>query len=191
MTLEPLARMYRIAALASSLVRVGTMPSRGEVGKARRRPGASFFSREAVLGVVLAALIGCTPAAAPRSAEDPLAASMKGYELYVWDNGGEIWFTLLPGTNREKTPDEIFSGVRSRTEPDGQFAITASGLDALDGQLGRIPHGATLIATTLRYPPRAMLEVLATDAPVAQRLTRDAGALGLELTISGGNPTER
>ena len=38
----------------------------------------------------------------------PLEAdSMKGYELYSWKNGDEWNFSLLIGTNREKTIEEI------------------------------------------------------------------------------------
>ena len=33
--------------------------------------------------------------------------SMKGWELYVWNQNGEAHFSLLPGTNRLKTADEI------------------------------------------------------------------------------------
>jgi hypothetical protein len=33
--------------------------------------------------------------------------SMKGWELYVWQKDGDTYFSLLPGTNRLKTDDEI------------------------------------------------------------------------------------
>ena len=33
--------------------------------------------------------------------------SMKGWELYVWQKDGDTHFSLLPGTNRLKTDDEI------------------------------------------------------------------------------------
>ena len=34
--------------------------------------------------------------------------SMKGFDLYAWEKGGNIFFTLLRGTNREKTSEEIY-----------------------------------------------------------------------------------
>jgi hypothetical protein len=34
---------------------------------------------------------------------------MKGYELYSWQQDGQWVFSLLVGTNREKTLDEIQS----------------------------------------------------------------------------------
>ncbi len=33
--------------------------------------------------------------------------SMKGYELYSWKIKGHWYYSLLPGTNRLKTSDEI------------------------------------------------------------------------------------
>ena len=44
------------------------------------------------------------PATQPRIGTQ---ASMKGWELYVWTRDGETHFSLLPGTNRMKTADEI------------------------------------------------------------------------------------
>jgi hypothetical protein len=38
-----------------------------------------------------------------------LAESMKGYELYSWQEGDHWVFSLLVGTNREKTLEEIKS----------------------------------------------------------------------------------
>ena len=33
---------------------------------------------------------------------------MKGFDLFIWKKEKEIYYTLLPGTNREKTNDEIY-----------------------------------------------------------------------------------
>ena len=41
------------------------------------------------------------------SASDRMLRSMKGFELYVWENKGEIYYSLLRGTNRIKSYDEI------------------------------------------------------------------------------------
>jgi hypothetical protein len=38
-----------------------------------------------------------------------LPHSMKGYELYSWSQDGEWHFTLITGTNRNKTLEEIIS----------------------------------------------------------------------------------
>lgn len=120
---------------------------------------------------------GFTPAGAP------LPASLKGYELYSWADAGRTWFTLLPGTNRLKAPDEVFSGERNSIDPNGAFAITFSGLDAVGGQLARLPSSASVFMSTVRYPPGAALEQIATPEPVAQALRADATALGLDLQV--------
>ena len=135
-----------------------------------------------IAGFVLV-LSGCLNPAAPTPAGDSLPASMKGYELYAWDDGGQTWFTLLLGTNRVKTPDEVFSGEREVIDPDGQFAITITGLDAVGGQLARLPRGAPVFVSTVRYPSGTALEVSATPESVARVLRQDATALGLDLQI--------
>ena len=36
---------------------------------------------------------------------------MKGYELYAWEEGGELRFTLITGTNRQKSLNEVKVGA--------------------------------------------------------------------------------
>jgi len=73
-----------------------------------------------------------------------------------------------------KTPDEVFSGEREVIDPDAGFAITVTGLDAMGGQLARLPRGAPVFVSTVFYPPETTLEVLAT--PEAQKaFSRKAG----------------
>lgn len=63
--------------------------------------------------------------------------SMKGYELYSWQAGDQWEFSLLIGTNREKTLDEIKSidnilpdvgALKSRLEtiPSGEYVTWSS-----------------------------------------------------------------
>jgi hypothetical protein len=135
------------------------------------------------LAVSLLFISGCQLPNQPTPAGDPLPASMKGYELYTWDDGSQTWFTLLPGTNRLKTPDEVFSSERSVIDPAGGFAITVVGLDAVGGQLARLPGGAPVFVSAVRYPPGATLQVLATPELITRRLRQDAAALGLDLQL--------
>ncbi len=46
--------------------------------------------------------------------------SMKGFDLYAWEKGGNIFFTLLPGTNRKKTSEEIYD---DKNAVEGMIAI--------------------------------------------------------------------
>ena len=70
---------------------------------------------------------------------------MKGYELYSWQDGGQWKFSLLVGTNREKTLEEIKST---------DFVL--SSVDALTSQLEKIPAGQYITWSskeTLAFPP--------------------------------------
>ena len=98
-------------------------------------------------------------------------------------DGDLTWFTLLPGTNRLKTRNEVFSGEREVIDPDGGFAVTVAGVDAVSGQLARLPDGAPVLVRTVRYSPGTTLEVPATPEAVARVLCQDATALGPDLQI--------
>lgn len=92
------------------------------------------------LGLLLA---GCGKPAQPEPT--PLAESMKGYELYSWQEGKEWKFSLLVGTNREKTLDEIKSV--DTVLPD---------TEALISTLEKVPSGQYVTWSsreTLSFPP--------------------------------------
>lgn len=75
----------------------------------------------------------------------PLAESMKGYELYSWKDGNDWVFSLLVGTNREKTLEEIKSPQTSL--PD---------VHALRSVLEKVPSGQYITWSsreTLGFPP--------------------------------------
>jgi len=95
--------------------------------------------------IILLSLImsGCGTAVEPTPTQ--LAESMKGYELYSWQDGNLWEFSLLVGTNREKSLDEIKS-------PDSVLL----GMDALTSTLRRVPPGqyvTWLSGETLSFPP--------------------------------------
>lgn len=70
---------------------------------------------------------------------------MKGFELYSWQNGSQWNFSLLVGTNREKSLDEIKS-------PD----TLLSGINPLRVRLQKIAPGQYVTWSskeTLTFPP--------------------------------------
>ena len=69
-----------------------------------------------------------------------LPHSMKGYELYSWPVEDEWHFTLITGTNRLKTVDEITSG-EDAIDAGGWVRISVTGVDTLKGALARLPEG--------------------------------------------------
>jgi len=113
--------------------------------------------RTLLFAILLGSLLsGCGMAAQPTAA--PFAESMKGYELYSWQEGGQWKFSLLIGTNREKTLDEIKSAD-----------VVLSGVDALTSTLEKIPTGQYITWSskeTLSFPPediRSQVEQVCKD----------------------------
>lgn len=74
---------------------------------------------------------------------DPLPNSVKGYELYSWykEPGGEWHFTLISGTNRLKTYQEVTSPSFAES---GWVNITVQGKQSLKFMLDRIPDDVTV-----------------------------------------------
>jgi len=70
-----------------------------------------------LLAVLLA---GCRPDETPGAVPDeaPGAVSLKGFELYTWQEDGRWYFALLEGTNRLKTDEEILSAGRFMDGPE-------------------------------------------------------------------------
>ena len=101
-----------------------------------------------------------------------LPHSIKGYDLYSWQTG-EVWnFTLITGTNRTKSFDEIITPENS-ISTDGFVKISLSGLDDLKELLKRLPSGESILwggmdlggqvpegTVYLTFPPQDMLNEL-------------------------------
>ena len=78
-----------------------------------------------------------------------LSESMKGYELYSWQEGNQWKFSLVVGTNREKTLDEIKS--MDTVLPDVEALISA---------LQKVPSGQYVTWSSrekLSFPPDNIL----------------------------------
>jgi hypothetical protein len=93
-------------------------------------------------------LSGCGAASEPTVT--PFPESMKGYELYSWQDGNQWRFSLLVGTNREKTLDEI---------KDTKTVLL--GVEALTSALAQMPAGQYITWSsreTLSFPPDDIIE---------------------------------
>jgi hypothetical protein len=113
--------------------------------------------RSLFFAVLLGSLLsGCGTTAQPTAT--PFAESMKGYELYSWQDGGQWKFSVLMGTNREKTLDEIKSAD-----------VVLTGVYALTSTLKKIPTGQYITWSsreTLSLPPddiRSQVEQVCKD----------------------------
>ncbi len=91
---------------------------------------------------------------------------MKGYELYSWQAGGEWHFTLITGTNRLKSLEEIASGADTVSE-DGWVRIHVQGVEALKALLHRVPQSEEIFwigqkmlpgAESLTLPPQETIQ---------------------------------
>ena len=150
-----------------------------------------------LLAAILLALLltSCTarPTATPVPLPDSLPASMKGYELYSW-RSGEAWhFTLITGTNRQKTVAEVTSAEVTSAEQvlrDDWVKVTLEGVPALKDALARLPPGTEVIWTGTPGLPRGSLVVWARLAlpptAVVDEIRSHCAALDVKLYLSDG-----
>ena len=99
---------------------------------------------------------------------------MKGWELYSWQEEGQWRFSLLEGTNRAKSIDEIQS-------PDTRI----EGIEALRPALEGLESGEWVTwwdhswtGEALEFPPAELVE----------RVRSMCEERGLELTVDGASP---
>jgi len=102
-----------------------------------------------LFAILLGSLLsGCGTASQPTAT--PFAESMKRYELYSWQDGGQWKFSVLVGTNRVKTLEEIKSAD-----------VVLAGVEAVKSALERMPEGQYIIWSskeTLSFPPEDIIK---------------------------------
>jgi hypothetical protein len=111
------------------------------------------------------------------TAVDKLPHSMKGYELYSWVEGDQWHFTLITGTNRIKTMEEITSDEDFISEI-GCVNIHVIGVDAIKNVLTKLPQGElvfwcdelyigqTTEQINLQLPPKLVVDVIHEHADI-------------------------
>lgn len=101
-----------------------------------------------------------------------LPHQLKGYELVSWQSGEEWNFTLISGTNRQKTFDELISPESVVTE-EGYVKITVSGVEGIKQVLELMPAGESVAWSGMSltgqvpsgtvyfsYPPQEIMDEL-------------------------------
>jgi hypothetical protein len=78
------------------------------------------------------------------AAVDELPHSMKGYELYSWSEDGQWHFTLITGTNRNKTVEEISSREDVISET-GWVRVQVIGVNAIKAVLSKLRQGEEIV----------------------------------------------
>ena len=91
-----------------------------------------------ILAGIMILLLAVLPAC--NSKTEALPRSMKGYELYSWQDAGQWHFTLITGTNRNKTLEEIVTGDNVESK-DGWVRIQVTGIEKITAVLKRVPAG--------------------------------------------------
>jgi hypothetical protein len=76
--------------------------------------------------------------------EPPLPQSMKGYELYSWLQDDQWNYTLITGTNRNKTTEEIITAGYT-VNTDGWVNIHVAGLNSIEQVISLLPAGEFVI----------------------------------------------
>ncbi len=116
---------------------------------------------------------------------DELPHSVKGYELYSWLQDGQWHFTLITGTNRNKTLEEIISSEDIIFE-DGWVQIHVEGVDAIKAVLGKLPPGEEILwlarPRAVQTPPSIINFVLPPESTV-DNIKVDAEQQGLILLV--------
>ncbi len=71
---------------------------------------------------------------------------MKGYELYSWKVGTDWNYTLITGTNRPKTFEEV-SAATGVVDDHGWTKITLRGVQKTAQVMARLPKGESVVWT--------------------------------------------
>jgi hypothetical protein len=115
-----------------------------------------------------------------------LPASMKGYELYSWQDGGNWRFTLITGTDRNKTLEEITSGDDFISET-GWIKASVTGAEALNDVFCKIPADSFVIwlgqfnepgqqaGSGIQLPPQDIID----------NISAQAEGCGLDFSVAG------
>ena len=85
-----------------------------------------------------------SPSTSPATTLPPaLRHSAAGYELYSWPADDQWHFTVITGTNRLKSREEVTSGVAGSSS--ALARVSVEGVDALEAVMGRLAAGEELI----------------------------------------------
>ncbi len=116
---------------------------------------------------------------------DTLPHSLKGYDLYSWPINGLWHFTLVTGTNRDKTPEEIIS-TENIVSADGWVRVHIVGLDALKILLCTIPQNeyvSWLGRLHTGQKPQDGADFTLPAASIIDAVKQKASECGINLTV--------
>ncbi len=119
------------------------------------------------------------------TAVDKLPHSMKGYELYSWLEDNKWHFTLITGTNRNKTLEEITS-IEDIISENEWVRIHVVGVDAIKTVLSRFPQNEEILwLARLRseQTPQGGVNIMFPSGPTIDTIKDYAGRCGLHFLV--------
>ena len=118
------------------------------------------------------------------TAIDKLPHSMKGYELYSWKENSQWHFTLITGTNRNKTLEEIISHEDFISEA-GWVQIQVVGVDAIKAVLSKLPKGEKILwlAGMREQAEQANINILLPPETTIDNIKEHARQCGLDFKV--------
>lgn len=119
------------------------------------------------------------------TAVSELPHSMKGYELYSWSQGSQWHFTLITGTNRNKTLEEIVSDDDYISEA-GWLDVHVLGVDGIKAVLGKLPQNEQvfwLANLRLNQTTPNNISINLPVVPIIDSIKEYAKSIGLNLMV--------
>jgi hypothetical protein len=119
------------------------------------------------------------------TAVDELPYSMKGYELYSWLQDSQWNFTLITGTNRNKTLEEIISNEDFISEA-GWVQIHVLSVDAIKTVLSKLPqneHVFWLAAMRSDQTSQGSINITLPEGPTINTIKEHAELCGLDFIV--------
>jgi hypothetical protein len=114
-----------------------------------------------------------------------LPPSMKGYELYSWSQDSQWNFTLITGTNRNKSWEEIISGEDYISET-GWVQTHVIGIDAILAVLIKLPVKEEIIWLAIPrpdQPTQSNASITFPEKQIIDSITGHARACGLNIIV--------
>lgn len=140
-------------------------------------------ARSLLLGMVaIVVLTGCERAAAPPQAvvQRDGQRSMKGWEAYVWTEGENTRFSLLIGTNRNKTASEILDSAPAEAAESDLVIVRAAPMSEVREALSRLASGESVVVIGVRRLGTEECE----RVPLTDKALQSLRAISSELNLT-------
>ena len=118
---------------------------------------------------------------------EQLPRSLKGYELYSWEEEGQWHFTFITGTNRIKTLEEMTSEEDFISET-GWVKIHVVGVDAIKDVLSHLPEGESVFwCDELHIGQPTEIDFQLPPEQVTDAIEEYANLRGLDFAVTVGS----